>query len=140
NGGVFLGVEVDPTRARRRLETRYLDVVAKDLDEALRLCEGGQRKKQARSLAVIGNAAELFPELLRRGVKIDLVTDQTSAHDPLNGYVPQGVTLHQAPRLRKSAPTGYVARAGGAMAVQVRGMLGFQKAGSHVFDYGNNIR
>jgi len=140
NGGVFLGVEVDPTRARRRLETRYLDVVARDLDEALRLCEEARAKKQARSIAVIGNAAELYPELLRRGVKVDLVTDQTSAHDPLNGYIPRGLTLEGAAELRQRDPQGYVRRSRESMAEQVRAMLGFQRAGSHVFDYGNNIR
>ena len=140
NGGVFLGVEVDATRAQRRLETRYLDVVAKDLDEALTLCAEAQQKRIPRSVAVIGNAADVYPELLRRGVKVDLVTDQTSAHDPLNGYIPQSLTLEQAAALRKQDPQGYVQRARESMAVQVKAMLGFQKAGSHVFDYGNNLR
>src|SRR5437762_6038943 len=93
NGAVFLGVEVDPARAQRRLETRYLDAVARDLDEALSLCAEAQRKKVAKSVAVIANAADIFPEIARRGVKVDLVTDQTSAHDPLNGYVPRGLSL-----------------------------------------------
>src|SRR6476620_9210487 len=102
NNGVFLGVEVDPARAQRRVKTRYLDVVAKDLDEALALCAEAQQKRVGRSIAVIANAADAYPELVRRGVKVDLVTDQTSAHDPLNGYVPQGLTLDQAAQLRKS--------------------------------------
>ncbi len=140
NGAVFLGVEVDPARAKRRLETRYLDVIAKDLDEALQLADEATKKKQARSIAIIGNAAEIYPELVRRGIKLDLVTDQTSAHDPLNGYVPKGLTLEQAAELRQKDPQGYVERAYASMADQVRAMIDMQKAGSHVFDYGNNIR
>ncbi len=140
NGAVFLGVEVDPQRARRRVETRYLDVVAKDLDEALRLCDEAKAKKQARSIAVIGNAADVYPELVRRGVVPDLVTDQTSAHDPLNGYVPRGLTLPQAAALRKSDPQGYVQKARESMAAQVQAMLDLKAKGSHVFDYGNNLR
>jgi len=140
NGGVFLGVEVDPARARRRLETRYLDAVARDLDEALALCEEAKQKRVARSVGVIGNAADVFPEIARRGVKVDLVTDQTSAHDPLNGYVPRGLTLEQAAALRRDDPQGYVRRARESMAAQVKAMLDLQAAGSHVFDYGNNIR
>jgi urocanate hydratase len=140
NNGVFLGVEVDPSRAKRRLETRYLDVVADDLDHALELCDEAVRARKPRSIAVIGNAAELFPELARRGVKFDLVTDQTSAHDPLNGYIPRGLSLEAAAELRKRDPKGYVERARESMARHVEGMLAFQKAGSHVFDYGNNLR
>ncbi|MBX5480695.1 MAG: urocanate hydratase [Myxococcaceae bacterium] len=140
NGAVFLGVEVDPARAKRRVETRYLDVIAKDVDEALRLCDEALKKKEARSIAVIGNCADVFPELVRRGVKVDLVTDQTSAHDPLNGYVPKELTLDEAASLRKSDPKGYVERAYASMADHVRAMLAFQKAGSRVFDYGNNLR
>ncbi|HEY8209835.1 MAG TPA: urocanate hydratase [Myxococcaceae bacterium] len=140
NGGVFLGVEVDPARAKRRLETRYLDAVARDLDEALALCAEAQQKKVAKSVGVIANAADVFPEIARRGVKVDLVTDQTSAHDPLNGYVPRGLSLEEAAALRRSDPDGYVRRARESMAVQVRAMLDLQKQGSHVFDYGNNLR
>ncbi|HYX93012.1 MAG TPA: urocanate hydratase [Myxococcaceae bacterium] len=140
NNGVFLGVEVDPSRAQRRLETRYLDVVARDLDEALRVCEEARRRRQPRSVAVIANAAELYPELVRRGVVPDLVTDQTSAHDPLHGYIPKGLSLEAAAELRQKAPEEYVTRAYLSMADQVRAMLAFQKAGSHVFDYGNNLR
>ena len=138
--GVFLGVEVDPLRAKRRLETRYLDVVARDVDEALRLAEEARAKRQPRSIAIIGNTADVYPELYRRGLRPDLVTDQTSAHDPLNGYIPHGFTLEQAASLRARDPDEYVRRARASMAVQVRAMLDFQSAGSHVFDYGNNLR
>jgi urocanate hydratase len=140
NNAVFLGVEIDPTRARRRVETRYLDVVAKDLDEALALVKEAQDKRQGRSIAVIGNAAQVFRELYRRGLKPDLVTDQTSAHDPLNGYIPADLSLQAAAELRQRDPKGYVERARQSMAVQVQAMLDFARAGSHVFDYGNNIR
>jgi urocanate hydratase len=140
NGAVFLGVEVDPARAQRRVETRYLDVVAKDLDEALALAAAAQKQRQGRSIGVIGNAAQVFPEIYRRGVRADLVTDQTSAHDPLNGYIPADTTLDSAAELRRRDPDGYVRRARESMARQVESMLAFQKAGSHVFDYGNNLR
>jgi len=140
NGGVFLGVEVDPARAKRRLETRYLDAVARDLDEALAICAEAQQKKVARSVAVIANAADAFPEIARRGVKVDLVTDQTSAHDPLNGYIPRGLSLEEAAALRRSDPEAYVRRSRESMAVHVKAMLDLQAQGSHVFDYGNNIR
>jgi urocanate hydratase len=140
NGAVFLGVEVDPARAQRRVQTRYLDVVAKDLDEALALAAAAQKERQGRSIAVIGNAAQVFPEIYRRGVRVDLVTDQTSAHDPLNGYIPADTTLESAAELRRRDPEGYVRRARESMARQVESMLAFQKAGSHVFDYGNNLR
>ncbi len=139
-GGVFLGVEIDPARVQRRLETRYLDEVAPDLDTALRRVDECRRAKQARSIAVIANAADIYAELVRRGVTPDLVTDQTSAHDPLVGYIPQGLTLAQAAELRHADPTGYVARARASMAVQVEAMIAMQRAGAHVFDYGNNLR
>ncbi|MBF5044170.1 urocanate hydratase [Aggregicoccus sp. 17bor-14] len=140
NNAVFLGVEIDPARAQRRVETRYLDVVARDLDHALELCKDAQAKKKGLSVAVIGNAAQVFRELYRRGVRPDLVTDQTSAHDPLNGYVPTDLSLAAADELRRRDPQGYVKRARESMAMQVQAMLDFAKAGSHVFDYGNNIR
>ncbi|WP_434379903.1 urocanate hydratase [Melittangium boletus] len=140
NNAVFLGVEIDRTRAQRRVETRYLDVVAQDLDEALALVKEAQDKRQGRSIAVIGNAAQVYRELYRRGIKPDLVTDQTSAHDPLNGYIPTDMTLESAAELRQRDPKGYVERARQSMAVQVQAMLDFARAGSHVFDYGNNIR
>jgi len=140
NRAVFLGVEVDPARAQRRLETRYLDAIAKDLDEALEWCATAQRKNEPRSVAVIGNAADVYPELVRRGVRPDLVTDQTAAHDPLNGYIPQGLSLEAAAALRRDRPDEYVRRARASMAVQVGAMLELGRSGSHVFDYGNNIR
>ncbi|NOJ78348.1 urocanate hydratase [Myxococcus xanthus] len=140
NNAVFLGVEIDPTRARRRVETRYLDVVAKDLDEALALVKDAQEKRVGRSIAVIGNAASVFRELYRRGIKPDLVTDQTSAHDPLNGYIPTDLSLEAAAELRQRDPEAYVRRARESMMMHVQAMNDFQKAGSHVFDYGNNLR
>ncbi|MFZ5469392.1 MAG: urocanate hydratase, partial [Myxococcota bacterium] len=138
--GIFLGVEVDPARIQRRLTTRYLDVLARDLDEALAKVSEAKQKRRPLSVAVVGNAAEVLPELLRRGFAPDLVTDQTSAHDPLNGYIPKGLSLAEAATLRQADPKAYVARAIASMAEHVRAMLGFLRAGSHVFDYGNNLR
>ncbi|NBD13354.1 MULTISPECIES: urocanate hydratase [Corallococcus] len=140
NNAVFLGVEIDPHRAQRRVETRYLDVVAKDIDEALALAKDAQAKRVGRSIAIIGNAASVFRELYRRGIKPDLVTDQTSAHDPLNGYIPTDLSLEAAAELRKRDPEGYVKRARESMIMHVQAMNDFQAAGSHVFDYGNNLR
>ncbi len=140
NGAAMLAVEVDPVRVQRRLKTRYLDIVADDLDDALKKVEQARKAKRPLSVAVVGNCAEVLPELVRRGFSPDLVTDQTSAHDPLNGYVPKGVSVDEAPRLRQKDPQGYVERSIASMAEHVRAMLAFQKAGAHVFDYGNNIR
>ena len=140
NEGVFLGVEVDPARIKRRLETGYLDVMAKSLDDALILALGAKEKGTPRSIGLVGNAAEVHPEILRRGIVPDLVTDQTSAHDALNGYVPAGMTLDEAIELRRKDPQTYIRRAMESMAVHVRALLEFQKKGSIVFDYGNNIR
>jgi urocanate hydratase len=137
---VFLGVELDAHRAQRRVETKYLDVVARDLDHALALCAEAKQKKKPLSVAVIGNAAQIFPELVRRKLVPDLVTDQTSAHDPLHGYVPADLSETAAAELRSRDPQGYIARSRESMAVQVQAMLDFQKLGSHVFDYGNNLR
>nr|MBA3821589.1 urocanate hydratase [Deltaproteobacteria bacterium] len=139
-GAVYLGVEIDPSRVQRRLETRYLDEVAPDLDTALARCRDYQAKRQARSVAVIGNAADVYAELVKRGVAPDLVTDQTSAHDPLVGYIPQGLSIAQAAELRERDPVEYVRRSRGSMAVQVAAMVAMQRMGSHVFDYGNNLR
>jgi len=139
-GGAFLGVDVDPHRVQRRLDTRYLDEVAPDLDAALRRIDEWRASKTARSVAVVGNAADVYAELVRRGITPDLVTDQTSAHDPLNGYVPQGLSLEAAAALRAGAPEDYVARARSSMAVQVRAILAMKAAGAHAFDYGNNLR
>ncbi|HWO25599.1 MAG TPA: urocanate hydratase [Kofleriaceae bacterium] len=139
-GAVFLGVEIDPARVQRRLETRYLDEVAPDLDTALRRAEQCRRERVARSIAVVGNAADVYAELVRRGTALDLVTDQTSAHDPLVGYIPQGYTLEAAAELRRRDPDEYVRRARASMAVQVEAMVAMKQAGAHVFDYGNNLR
>jgi len=139
-GGVFLGVEIDPARVQRRIETRYLDEVAADLDTALRRVDDCRRAGTPRSIALVGNAADVYAELVRRGVTPDLVTDQTSAHDPLVGYIPQGLTLAAAAELRDRDPEGYVRRARASMAVQVEAMVAMQRAGAHVFDYGNNLR
>ena len=140
NGAVYLGVDIDPWRVGRRVETKYLDVVAKDLDHALALCFEAKEKRKALSVGVVGNCADVYPELVRRGVKFDLVTDQTSAHDPLGGYVPRGYTLEQAAALRTSDPARYVRESHASMALHVQAMLDMKKAGSHVFDYGNNLR
>jgi urocanate hydratase len=139
-GAVFLGVEIDATRVQRRLETRYLDEVAPDLDSALRRADECKRSRIARSIAVVGNAADVYAELVRRGVTADLVTDQTSAHDPLVGYIPQGLSLAEAAELRTRDPDDYVRRSCASMAVQVAAMVAMKKAGAHVFDYGNNLR
>jgi len=140
NDGVALCVEVDPDRIRRRLETRYLDEVAESLDEALAVAEAAKREGRPLSVAVEANAADVFPELLARGADIDIVTDQTSAHDPLNGYVPRGMTLQAAEELRRSDPAGYIKAARESMAVHCEAIVGFQRAGAEVFDYGNNLR
>jgi urocanate hydratase len=137
---VFLGVEVDPLRAKRRVETRYLDAVVTSVDDALRLVDAALAKRQPLSVGLIGNAADVYPELYRRGIRPDLVTDQTSAHDPLQGYIPQGLSLEQAAALRARDPDEYVRRSRASMGFQVQAMLDFQRAGCHVFDYGNNLR
>jgi len=140
NDGVCLAVEVDPARVARRVETRYLDKSTASLDEALRWTEEAVRKGNALSIGLVGNAAELLPEMFRRGARPDLVTDQTSAHDELNGYVPAGISLEDALRVRAENPKAYVARSLESMAVHVRAMRAFQDQGSLTFDYGNNIR
>jgi urocanate hydratase len=140
NGGTFLGIEVDPVRIRRRLETRYLDRATENLDEALDLVGQARERHEALSVGLLGNCADVLPEIARRGVVADLVTDQTSAHDALNGYVPRGLSLQEAAVLRERDPRGYVERAMESMAIHVRAMLEMQTQGSVVFDYGNNIR
>jgi urocanate hydratase len=140
NEGVALCVEIDPRRIQRRLDTGYLDEMATDLDEALTRAEHYKVAGEARSIGLVGNAAEVFPELARRGVKPDLVTDQTSAHDALNGYIPAGLTLEQADALRREDPTEYERRSLTSMAEHVRAMLDFDEMGAIVFDYGNNLR
>ena len=139
-GGVFLGIEIDPWRAKRRLEHRYLDEIAPDLDTALKRVAECQESKTPRSIAVIANAADVIPDLVSRGVVPDLVTDQTSAHDPLVGYIPTGLSLAQADELRKNNPTDYIKRSRESMVTHCSGMIAMKKAGSHVFDYGNNLR
>ena len=139
-GGVALCVEVDPHRIERRLETAYVDVSAESLDEALRLADEAMKAKKPLSIALLGNAADVYPELVRRGFTPDLVTDQTSAHDTLNGYVPNGMSLDEAVALRSADPAEYVRRAVASIVVHVEAMVALQKAGAHVFDYGNNIR
>ena len=140
NGGVALCVEVDPSRIERRLETRYLDTSAGSLDEALALADDALRERRPLSIGLLGNAADVYPEMVRRGRVPDMVTDQTSAHDPLNGYVPVGYNVDQAAALRASDPEEYVRLSLASMAVHVRAMLDLQKMGAVVFDYGNNIR
>ncbi len=140
NEGVFLGVEVDPARIKRRLETGYLDVMVNNLDDALILALSAKEKGIPKSIGLIGNAAEIHPEIVKRGIVPDLVTDQTSAHDALNGYIPAGLTIEQAIELRNKDPKEYIRRAMESMAIHVKAMLDFQKKGSIVFDYGNNIR
>lgn len=139
-GACMLAVECDSKRIKRRLETRYLDQEAKNLDEALAIIQKHCAVKQPISVGLLGNAADVYPELVKRGIKPDLVTDQTSAHDPLNGYLPQGMTLEQAETLRKTDPTRVVKEAKASMAVQVKAMLAFHQMGIPTFDYGNNIR
>jgi len=140
NDGVALCVDIDPARIRRRIEHRYLDEMADDLDDAVRRVLTAKRERRAISVGVVGNAADVFPELLRRGVEIDIVTDQTSAHDPLNGYIPVGYDLDEADRLRGKDPDRYVEEARLSMAKHCAAMVGFHKAGAEVFDYGNNLR
>jgi urocanate hydratase len=140
NGGVLLGVEVDPARIQRRLETRYLDRASENLDEALDLVLAARERGEALSVGLLGNCADVVPEIAQRGIVPDLVTDQTSAHDALNGYMPQGLSVQEAAELRKRDPESYVERAMDSIAAHVRGMLELQRRGAIVFDYGNNIR
>ncbi|WP_211231966.1 urocanate hydratase [Tuberibacillus calidus] len=140
NGGVVIAVEVDPKRIEKRLQTKYCDRMTDSIEEALAWAEAAVQAKEPLSIGLVGNAASVHHELLRRGVKIDIVTDQTSAHDPLNGYIPEGFTLEEAAEWRKNQPEEYVKLACRSMAKHVEAMLEFQKRGAVVFDYGNNIR
>ncbi len=140
NDGVALCVEVDQTRIDRRIETRYCDKQAKDIDDALKLVKEAKEKGEAVSIALLGNAAEVLPELLKRGFKPDAVTDQTSAHDPLNGYIPVGYTLEAASNLRSKSSEEYLKKSVDSICTHVKAMLEFQDKGAVVFDYGNNIR
>jgi len=140
NGGVALCVEVDPTRIERRLETRYLDELADSLEDAVARCEAARRERRALSVGLVANAADVLPALLARGFEADIVTDQTSAHDPLQGYVPNLMSVEEAAALRESDPEEYVRRARAAIAAHCAAMVGFLDAGSEVFDYGNSLR
>ena len=140
NGAAFLGIEVDAERIHRRIRSGYCDIAVNDLDEALRILKVAIRKKEPTSVGLVGNAAEVLPELARRGVVPDLLTDQTSAHDPLNGYIPHGLSLEAAGELRRNDPDDYLRRSYHSIAVHVTAMLDLQKLGAATFDYGNNIR
>ncbi|MDT4896686.1 MAG: urocanate hydratase [Acidobacteriota bacterium] len=140
NGAVFLGIDVDEARIHRRIDNGYCDRLAHTLDEALALCEEARLTGNALSVGLVGNCAEVLPEIVRRGVAIDAVTDQTSAHDPLNGYVPEGLSLEEAEELRRTDSRGYVERSMQSMARHVEAMLALKRAGAVAFDYGNNIR
>jgi urocanate hydratase len=139
-GGVALCVDVDPSRIQKRLDTRYLDEMTDDLEHALSRASAAKREKKALSIGLVANAADVFPEILKRGFEVDVVTDQTSAHDPLNGYIPQGLDLAQAAELRRRDPAVYLERSRASIVRHVEAMVGFQRAGKVVFDYGNNIR
>ncbi len=140
NGGAVLCVEVDPKRIDRRVETGYCDRKTEELEEALRWIEEARAEGEALSVGLVGNAAEVFPEILERGIVPDVVTDQTSAHDPLDGYVAPGMSLEEVGAMRRDDPEGYVERSLDGMVGHVEAMVGFQEAGAVVFDYGNNIR
>ena len=140
NGAAFLGIDVDPSRIERRVRNGYCDRLALNLDEALEICEDARKQRSGVSVGLVGNCAEVLPELVRRGLKVDAVTDQTSAHDPLNGYVPAGLTLAAAAELRRTDPHSYINRSTQSMAVHVQAMLDLKHAGAVAFDYGNNIR
>ncbi len=140
NLAAFLGIDVDPERIKRRVKTGYCDVMVNDLDEALRILKNAVRKREATSVGLVANCADVIPELARRGVVPDLLTDQTSAHDPVGGYIPRGYTVEQAAELRRRDAEDYRRRALESIAEHVRGMLALQKLGAVTFDYGNNIR
>ncbi len=140
NGAAFLGIDVDAERIKRRVKTGYCDVMVTSLDEALRILKNAVRKGEATSVGLVGNCADLIPELAKRGIVPDILTDQTSAHDPIGGYVPNGLTFEEAVELRKTNPQAYRKRSVAAMGQHVQGMLDLQKLGSVTFDYGNNIR
>lgn len=140
NGAAFLGVEVDRARIEKRLKTGYLDLMSENLDEALEIVLKAKNENRAISVGLLGNAAEVLPEILKRNIIPDVLTDQTSAHDTLNGYVPHGIPYEDALKLRKSDPEKYIQMAKSSIVVHLQTMLEFQKRGSVTFDYGNNIR
>jgi urocanate hydratase len=139
-GAAFLGIDVDPERIKKRLKTGYCDFMVTTLDEALRILKNAVRKKENVSVGLVGNCADIIPQLAERGVVPDILTDQTSAHDPLNGYVPRGMSLEEAVELRKNDPRAYQEKSLDSIARHVEGMLRLQRMGSITFDYGNNIR
>jgi urocanate hydratase len=140
NDGVALCIDVDARRIQRRRDTRYVDEIADSLDAAVQRCDLARESGQAVSVAVCANAADALPALLSSGLAVDIVTDQTSAHDPLNGYVPAGIDLDEALRLRRRDPSAYIARARESMARHCAAMVGYQRRGTEVFDYGNSLR
>ncbi len=140
NGGVIIAVEVDPHRIQRRIETNYLDTWTDSLEQAMRMAEEAKRKGQALSIGLLGNASEVLPEMVRRGFIPDLVTDQTSAHDPLYGYVPRGMSLREVEEARRTRPEEVRQRAIESMAIHCEAIVAMQKAGAVAFDYGNNLR
>ena len=140
NGAVFLGVDVDPSRIEKRLKSGYCDKIAWSLDEALKLIDQARKDRKSLSVGLVGNCADVLPEIVKRGIVPDVLTDQTSAHDALNGYVPHGMSVEDALALRRRDPDGYIERAMQSMAVHVQAMLALQKKGAITFDYGNNIR
>jgi len=140
NGAAFLGIEVDPERIKRRLRTGYCDILVTTLDEAVRILRHAVRQHKAVSVGLAGNCAEVLPEMVRRGIVPDLLTDQTSAHDPLNGYIPAGLTVQTAAELRAANPAEYLDRSMDSIAAHVRAMLDLKRLGAATFDYGNNIR
>lgn len=140
NGAAFLGIDVDAERIKKRLATGYIDVLAPDLESALKMVLDAKKEKRALSVGLVGNAGEILPEIVQRRVIPDIVTDQTSAHDTLNGYVPMGMNFEDALKLRKENPEEYIVRSRETIVAHVQAMLDFQKRGSIVFDYGNNIR
>ncbi|MEK7720999.1 MAG: urocanate hydratase, partial [Elusimicrobiota bacterium] len=140
NGGVAIVIEADETRIRKRLDTAYVDIMSRDLEEALRLSDAAMKARKPLSIGLLGNCAEVLPEMARRNAKIDVLTDQTSAHDPLKGYIPRGFTVKEADALRIKDPGKYLKLSMESIAIHVEAMLKLQKAGAVTFDYGNNIR
>lgn len=139
-GAVFIGVEVDPERIEKRLKTGYVDIKTSSFEEAIQLAKQFQKNGESKSIALLGNAADIYPLFVQKNIIPDLATDQTSAHDTLNGYIPQGLNLKEAKNLRKENPKEYISRALDSIVIHVKAMIDLQKKGSHVFDYGNNIR
>jgi urocanate hydratase len=140
NGGVCIAVEIDPVRIQKRIDTRYCDRMTHSIEEAIEWAKAAKHNGEALSIGLVGNAAEVHLELLQRNFKVDIVTDQTSAHDPLNGYIPVGLTMEDAAKLREEDPKEYVKQSSFSMAKHVGAMLEFQRKGAVTFDYGNNIR